>query len=197
MPPPRLASTWIAVLAARRRWISLRLQLVCPESWQVAQRGDRRARLALCWWADAVELWADGALVHQGDLFDSACRWVLPSPWWEGQPLQLELRLRSPLHDDGALIHSRLEQEPTDPADPSGVLAAEALSLGASRLAGDALAALQPELEEGALPNVLALMAQARPRAVSISWATPTWIWPGSGRWRIPGRRRFAPSIRP
>ena len=170
------------------RWISLRLQLVCPESWQVAQRGDRRARLALCWWADAVELWADGALVHQGDLFDSACRWALPSPWWEGQPLQLELRLRSPLHDDGALIHSRLEQEPTDLSDPTGVLAAQALSLGASRFSGDALASLQPELEKGALPNLLARMAQARPpggfHLLGHAHLDLAWLWPVADTWQ-------------
>lgn len=54
------------------------------------------ARLALRWWADQVELWVDGALVHSGDLFDTACRWRLPASWWQGVTLELELRLRSP-----------------------------------------------------------------------------------------------------
>ena len=49
--------------------------------------------------------------------------------WWHGQVLDLELRLRSPLHDDGALVLSRLELEPSQPDDPDGVLLAPALEL--------------------------------------------------------------------
>ena len=178
------------------RWLGLRLELVCPKPWQAVQRGDRRARLALCWWADAAELWAGGALVHQGDLFDSACRWPLPASWWEGEPLQLELRLCSPLHDDGALIHSRVDQEPMAFEDPSGVLAADALALAVSRLAPEAASALLPQLEQGAVSSVLSTALRSGPRVGSVCWAMPIWIWPGSGRWRTPGRRRCAPSIR-
>ncbi len=102
----------------------LRLSLACPPAWRALQqpRPQVQARLALCWWAEAMELRVDGALVHSGDLFDSSCRWLLPATWWQGRPLQLELRLRSPSHDDGALIHSCLELEPLEAADPLGVL---------------------------------------------------------------------------
>jgi alpha-mannosidase len=82
-----------------------------------------QARLVLRWWADQVELRVNGEPAHAGDLFDTACRWLLPACWWRGEVLQLELRLRSPLHDDGALIESRLELEPLDPADPRALLA--------------------------------------------------------------------------
>jgi alpha-mannosidase len=81
-----------------------------------------QARLALRWWAEFMELRVDGEPVHGGDLFDTGCRWLLPQRWWQGRELQLELRLRSPRHDDGALIHSRLELEPLEPDDPLGVL---------------------------------------------------------------------------
>ncbi|MEB3172494.1 MAG: glycoside hydrolase family 38 C-terminal domain-containing protein [Cyanobacteriota bacterium] len=101
----------------------LRLRLVCPEAWQ-GLAAAASARLALRWWSEAVELRVDGAVVHRGDLFDSACRWALPSRWWQGQPLELELVVRSPLHDDGALVLSRLELEPRDPSDPMGFLQA-------------------------------------------------------------------------
>ena len=111
------------------RWQRLRLHLVCPPAWRQQQRGDRRARLVLRWWAEAVELRVQGRRVHAGDLFDSACRWPLPESWWQGEPLLLELDLRSPRHDDGALITSRLELEPLDPADPAGLLLADALAL--------------------------------------------------------------------
>ena len=118
-------------------WWVLHLELACPPAWTDLQgQGSgpangsgagapavARARLVLRWWADAVQLRVDGQLVHEGDLFDTACRWSLPDRWWRGAPLRLELRLRSPLHDDGALIHSRIELEPLDPADPAGLLA--------------------------------------------------------------------------
>ena len=111
------------------RWRRLQLELVCPPAWRERQSGDRQARLVLRWWAEAMELRVDGRPVHAGDLFDSACRWRLAERWWQGQALQFELDLRSPLHDDGALIDSRIELEPTDPGDPSGLLAAPALAL--------------------------------------------------------------------
>jgi alpha-mannosidase len=105
---------------------SLRLRLACPAAWQADRQarwaGQVRARLALRWWADDVTLRVDGAAVHRGDLFDTACRWPLPERWWQGQALELELLLRSPLHDDGALIHSHLDLEPLDPRDPQGLL---------------------------------------------------------------------------
>ena len=126
-------------------WCQLQLQLVCPPAWQtLARQGqgpdghdpDGRsmtARLALRWWADQVELWVDGAMVHRGDLFDTACRWRLPASWWKGVPLELELRLRSPLHDDGALISSAVVLEPLDPEDPLGLLDETKLALQALR----------------------------------------------------------------
>ena len=58
------------------------------------------ARLVLSWWADQARLWVDGTLVHEGDLFDTRCRWRLPATWALGQDLDLVLELRSPLHDD-------------------------------------------------------------------------------------------------
>ncbi|MFM8605912.1 MAG: alpha-mannosidase, partial [Cyanobium sp.] len=102
------------------QWRELRLLL--PSAWSDLNPQQARARLVLRWWADAAELRVDGERVHQGDLFDTACRWQLPARWWHGEALELELRLRSPLHDDGALIHSRIELEPLDPADPLGLL---------------------------------------------------------------------------
>ena len=101
--------------------LRLRWRLERPEDWRELA-GSAVARLCLRWWAEAAELIVDGVCVHRGDLFDTACRWPLPPRWWQGEPLELELRLTSPLHDDGALIHSRLELEPDDPADPHGLL---------------------------------------------------------------------------
>merc|ERR1712185_158383 len=101
--------------------VTLSHQLQCPIQWQ--QRGSRgRARLALRWWAEAAELRCNGAVVHRGDLFDAACRWELPSSFWQGELLAIELELMSPRHDDGALLLARVEREPSQPDDPDGLL---------------------------------------------------------------------------
>ncbi|MEB3323088.1 MAG: glycoside hydrolase family 38 C-terminal domain-containing protein [Synechococcaceae cyanobacterium] len=117
------------------RWCRLRLRLVRPAAWGQPAAEAVVARLVLRWWADRAELRVEGELVQEGDLFDTACRWALPRRWAEGLPLELDLRLRSPLHDDGALIHSRIEREPADAADPHGLLEETAGELEALRRA--------------------------------------------------------------
>ena len=186
------------------RWRCLRLELVCPPAWRGRQRGDRQARLVLRWWAEAMELRVDGRAVHAGDLFDSACRWLLPERWWEGQSLQLELELRSPLHDDGALIDSRIELEPTDPRDPEGVLAAPALALAELRLSepqrpippaewtdlASALAGLDPDdpAVAAALRPWLQRAAERRPaggfHVLGHAHLDLAWLWPVAETWQ-------------
>ena len=179
------------------RWLHLRLELWCPPAWQRQQQGDRRARLVLRWWADAVELWVNGQRVHQGDLFDTACRWLLPDDWWRGRSLALELRLRSPLHDDGALIHSAVEQEPVDAADPTAVLAAPLLALAAQRLDANAkqqlleqLQALDPSdpVTTEALQPWLRRQEAARPpgevHLLGHAHLDLAWLWPVADTWQ-------------
>jgi len=176
-------------------WQRLVLPLACPQAWQ--GQTDRLARLVLRWWADAVELRVDGALVHQGDLFDTSCRWPLPPAWWQGQPLQLDLRLRSPLHDDGALITSQVELEPLDPEDPTGVLLPQQLALAAQRLEGSELQALEQRLHAlnpAALATGTALQpwlqeqaASAPPGPVHVlghAHLDLAWLWPVADTWQ-------------
>ncbi|MFM8524314.1 MAG: alpha-mannosidase [Cyanobacteriota bacterium] len=133
---PEWAARGLIIGARGGQWRQLRLTLHCPPAWRQRYGHDPRpgARLVLLWWADLVELRVDAELVHRGDLFDSACRWLLPARWWQGQPLALDLRLRSPLHDDAALIHSLVELDPPPGADPDGLALATALSLLQERL---------------------------------------------------------------
>ena len=181
-------------------WQRLRLRLPCPPAWREQQRGDRRARLVLRWWADAVELRVQGRLVHAGDLFDSACRWPLPEAWWQGQDLQLELDLRSPLHDDGALITSRLELEPLDPADPSGLLLADALALLELRQACTALRAeldpADPQTGTRLRQNPAAL--PPRPSGgfhlLGHAHLDLAWLWPVADTWEA-AVRTFASAL--
>ena len=130
---PDWAARGLIVWPRGGQWCHLRLSLACPEPWRRLGPTVARARLALRWWAEAAELWVRDTRVHQGDLFDSSCRWALPEDWWREGPWPVELRLRSPLHDDGALVLSRLELEPLDPADPHQLLAPTVARLRALR----------------------------------------------------------------
>jgi alpha-mannosidase len=163
------------------QWRELGLHLPCPPAWQALQqpRPAVRARLALRWWADAVELWADGEPVHQGDLFDTACRWLLPERWWRGEALELRLRLRSPLHDDGALILSRVELEPLEPADPCGVLASQRRELLALRRAAGVAA--DPPTRPGF-------------HVLGHAHLDLAWLWPVADTWQA-AERTFASAL--
>ncbi len=149
---PDWAARGLIISARGGHWQHLRLTLRCPPAWRERHRHSPfpNARLVLLWWADRVELRVDGVPVHQGDLFDSACRWSLPEHWWSGDPLHLELLLRSPLHDDAALIHSLVELDPPSGDDPDGLAVATALALLQERLLA------QPEERRGAAVDALA-----------------------------------------
>jgi len=153
-------------------WRQLSLRLKRPAAWSHLTPDDARARLCLRWWADAVELRVDGQPVHAGDLFDTACRWELPPRWWQGEPLDLELRLRSPLHDDGALIESRVVLEPRDPADPLGLLAPAVAELERLRR------------EAGVAPGAGA----GRVQVLGHAHLDLAWLWPVADTWRAAER---------
>lgn len=174
---PDWAARGLIIWPRGGQWCRLRLRCPCPEGWVPLAAG-ARARLALRWWADSAELWVDGQRIHSGDLFDTACRWPLPERWWRGEDLDLELRLRSPLHDDGALISSRIELEPLDPADPLGLLAATAAELRELR---------REHRRDGAPgEGVLQVLGHAH--------LDLAWLWPVADTWQA-AERTFASAL--
>lgn len=174
---PDWAARGLIIWPRGGQWRQLQLRCCCPEPWR-PQAVDARARLVLRWWADRAELWVDGQRVHSGDLFDTACRWTLPERWWQGEPLDLELRLRSPVHDDGALMTSRIELEPLDPADPQGLLAATASELRELRRAHG----------HGEAPGegLLQVLGHAH--------LDLAWLWPVADTWQA-AERTFASAL--
>ncbi|MFM7613287.1 MAG: alpha-mannosidase, partial [Synechococcales cyanobacterium] len=62
-------------------------------------------RLKLTWWAEQADIFVDGQVVQQGDLFDHTARIVLATAV-PGKSIHLAIRLVSPEHDSGALVHS-------------------------------------------------------------------------------------------
>ena len=87
-------------------------------------------RLGLTWWAQQAEVWVNGRLVQEGDLFDHTCRVVI----WDGAggergdeatPIEVRLTLVSPGHDGGALMRSRVIVEAASGEADGGFVANE------------------------------------------------------------------------
>ncbi|MEG4602980.1 alpha-mannosidase [Microcoleus sp. F6_B3] len=85
-----------------------------------------RLLLSLTWWAEDAQIFVNGELVGQGDLFDFADRVLLSSSANPGDEFLVILRLVSPGHDNGALVRSICLYEAADSScfDP-GFVAAE------------------------------------------------------------------------
>jgi alpha-mannosidase len=78
-------------------------------------------RLALVWWADAVQVYVDGKLAVEGDLFDFSPRVLLGDAVTPGDEYTVAIRLVSPGHDNGALMRSHLVFESYNSVDPGFV----------------------------------------------------------------------------
>ncbi|MFL0769114.1 MAG: alpha-mannosidase [Prochlorococcus sp.] len=174
-------------------WLRLEQILRWPEAWRDFRSS--RLRIVLHWWADQARLWVDGVLVHQGDLFDTTCRWPVPDKARSGEPLRLQLELRSPCHDDGALITSDLVLEPQCcGADPDQAQLAEALGLylEAGGAFPESWLDLDPLSTEAAAAVALLLRDHPRPSGgmhwVGHAHLDLAWLWPVADTWQAAER---------
>ena len=176
-----------------RQWLRLEQRLRWPDGWSDGAGG--RVRLCLSWWAEAARVWLDGVLVHEGDLFDTACRLPLPERCRTGAGLRLQLELCSPLHDDGALIHSWLDREPDRiHPDQDSILLPESLQLHHQSGGGlppgwDQLDPLEP----AAINAVAHHLAAASAPSGSVHWLGHAhldlaWLWPVADTWQAAER---------
>ena len=174
-------------------WLRIEQTIIWPEHWQHCQ--ESLERLVLSWWADQVRLWVDGVLVHEGDLFDTRCRWKLPDHWRHGAGLRVLLELRSPCHDDGALITSDLVREPELPSlDPQGCLLPQALELTGIDSASmpESWLDLEPLSSHATVEVHQHLSGQ--PRATGgVHWVGHAhldlaWLWPVADTWQAAER---------
>ena len=80
-------------------------------------------RIKLTWWAKSAQVFVNGELVNEGDLFDSSCRVLLTNKCHTDQEFTIALKLISPGHDIGGLMFSRCLYENNDyqDIDPSFV----------------------------------------------------------------------------
>jgi alpha-mannosidase len=73
-----------------------------------------RLLLSLTWWAEDAQIFVNGELVGQGDLFDCSDRVLLTGSAIPGETFLVILRLVSPGHDSGALVRSTCVYEAAD-----------------------------------------------------------------------------------
>ncbi|MEC4818228.1 MAG: alpha-mannosidase, partial [Scytonema sp. PMC 1069.18] len=86
-------------------------------------------RLALTWWADSAQVYVNGTLAVEGDLFDSSPRVLLSSMVTPGDEFTVAVRLVSPGHCDGALVRSLLVYESGDGSKPEPGFVADELAV--------------------------------------------------------------------
>lgn len=84
----------------------LKQRLVVPTDLQGYPLEGLTLRLALTWWAEIAQIFVDGELVQEGDLFDCNARILLRDRVQPGEEIDLAVRLVSPGHDRGALVRS-------------------------------------------------------------------------------------------
>ena len=96
-------------------------QFVIPPTLQGYPVSGLSLRLVLTWWADDAQIFINGKLVQQGDLFDSSARVLVTESATPGDEYLVKIRLVSPGHDIGALMRSHLIYESTSAIDPGMV----------------------------------------------------------------------------
>jgi len=164
------------------------------------------AKLALRWWADQAELYVNGDLAHTGDIFDCWTSLDLTGHVIPGQTVDVTLKLLSPGHDDGALVHSTLIFESNQFSKPEpGFVADElaVLELYAAKFAPEHLPLISTAVEQldwQSLPDrdaFQASMAKVRATLLPLSpWIKKrtihclghahldlAWLWPIDDTW--------------
>ncbi|MEH1922579.1 alpha-mannosidase [Nostoc sp.] len=104
-------------------------RLVVPQDLQGYPLAGLSLRLALVWWADSAEIYVNGELVLEGDLFDCSPRVLLSQEVSPGEELIVALRLVSPGHCDGALVRSLLVYESIIDNNPDPGFVADELAV--------------------------------------------------------------------
>ena len=117
--PANLNEKGFIVFPAGRQNIWLYQRLVIPQSLQGYDLAGMTLRLVLTWWAEVAEIFINGKLVQEGDLFDSSARILISENAKVGHEYEISIRLVSPGHDIGALMRSHLLFEKKDPISNS------------------------------------------------------------------------------
>ncbi|MGB5635589.1 MAG: alpha-mannosidase, partial [Waterburya sp.] len=94
------------------RWLAQKI--IISQTLQDYPLSGLNLRLVLTWWAEDAQIFINGELVQQGDLFDSSARVLITDHAQPGKEYLITIRLVSPNHDIGALMRSHLIYEKSD-----------------------------------------------------------------------------------
>ncbi|MBD3880186.1 alpha-mannosidase [Phormidium tenue FACHB-886] len=102
-----------------RRVLWLGQRIVVPHNLAGYPLQGLTLRLALMWWAEVAQVYVNGNLMQEGDLFDTHARLLLSSAVQPNDSFEVAIRLESPGHDHGALVRSLcLYEFPNQAVDP-------------------------------------------------------------------------------
>ncbi len=87
-----------------RKVLWLGQRIIVPHNLQGYYLQGLLLRLGLSWWANKAQIYVNGRLVQEGDLFDSNTRLLLSPAVKISDAIDLLLRLESPGHANGALV---------------------------------------------------------------------------------------------
>lgn len=115
--------------SAKKEVIWLTQTIAIPPDLQGYPLAGFSLRLALLWWAEDAQVFANGELLQSGDLFDCNVRILVSQTVVPGEKITLTLRLVSPGHDPGALVRSQLIYQPADPQEIDPGFVADELTI--------------------------------------------------------------------
>jgi alpha-mannosidase len=195
-------------------WLGQRLMV--PHNLQGYYLQGLTLRLALTWWAERAQIYINGKLVQEGDLFDSTTRLLIASAVRVGDTVDLLIRLESPGHDNGALTRTMAlyelasqavnpTAEPAFVADEVGVLQEFLNAHEPTKL--DSLAAALNQLPWSVLAvtdrasfdaGLVKLRQQLKPlgdlvkqrqlQMLGNAHLDMAWLWPLSETWQVAER---------
>ena len=88
--------------------------ITVPESLDQYPIAGLELRIDLTWWSILSEIYVNGQLAQEGDLYDCFSRVVLSEMAQPGETIDVAIHLISPGHDPGALVKAMLWFEPKD-----------------------------------------------------------------------------------
>jgi len=191
-------------------------KIVIPQALENYPLSGLALRLVLTWWAKDAQIFVNGTLVQQGDLFDSATRILVNLSVKPGEEIIVILRLVSPDNDAGALVRSLCIYESNDEQFPEPSFIADELTILQQYLAAFApeelakFTAVIEQIDWQVLPNrqlfdrslatlrhhliEVANKLSLKQRKISLlghSHLDLAWLWPISETWEV-AQRTFA-----
>ncbi|MDJ0726542.1 MAG: alpha-mannosidase [Prochloraceae cyanobacterium] len=104
--PVQLNDRGYIVREAGEKVIWLKQNILIPTSLQGYSLFGFNLRLVLTWWAKYAQIYVNGKLVQEGDLFESSARILLTPRAIAGETIVVVIKLVTPGHDIGALMKS-------------------------------------------------------------------------------------------